>query len=144
MNTSRKPAAGMVVNMAELRVLLAEDEAFARKLQLQSLGELGVTQFIIAQDGKEAISHLQSPLHFDLVVSDWVMPGASGIDVLRETRKSRPEAAFIMLTGRSDEESVKIALQARVDGYVVKPFSVQQLRLRILAAMRNAQRRTGQ
>lgn len=143
MSFRSKPANGMVVNMSELRVLLAEDEAFARKVQLQSLGELGISQFIIAQDGSDAIVQLQSPLHFDLILSDWIMPGASGMDVLRVARKSRPEATFIMVTGRSDEESVRAALQARVDGYLVKPFSVQQLRLRLIGAMRNAQRRVG-
>ncbi len=143
LSSSRGRPAQTLVNFAEVRVLMAEDEPFSRKLQLQALGELGLNQFIIAQNGREAIEHLNSPLIFDLILSDWNMPEATGMEVLRAARRLRPQATFVMLTARTDAEAVHAALAARVDGYVAKPFSVPQLRLRLITAFRNAEKRNG-
>lgn len=143
LGSSRGRPAQTLINFAEIRVLMAEDEPFSRKLQLQALGELGMNQFIIAQNGREAIEQLQSPLVFDLIISDWNMPEATGMEVLRAARRLRPRATFVMLTARTDAEAVHAALAARVDGYVAKPFSVPQLRLRLITAFRNAEKRNG-
>lgn len=141
LSSSRGRPAQTLINFAEIRVLMAEDEPFSRKLQLQALGELGLNQFIIAQNGREAIEHLRSPLVFDLILSDWNMPEATGMEVLRAARRLRPKATFVMLTARTDAEAVHAALSAQVDGYVAKPFSVPQLRLRLITAFRNAEKR---
>lgn len=117
---------------AKLTVLLVEDDGFALKLAQSVLRNLGVGHVILARDGAEAIRILDSKAtRADLIISDWNMPNVTGLDLLRHVRKTWQNMPFIMLTGRATEDFVVAAKDNGVNGYVIKPFSPDQLMKKI-------------
>jgi len=117
---------------SKLTVLLVEDDSFALKLAQTVLRNLGVGHIILARDGSEAIKILDSKAtKADLIISDWNMPNVTGLDLLRHVRKTWANMPFIMLTGRATEDFVLAAKENGVNGYVVKPFSPDQLMKKI-------------
>ncbi|MSP47993.1 MAG: response regulator [Alphaproteobacteria bacterium] len=119
---------------AKLTVLLVEDDGFALKLAQSVLKNLGVGHVVLARDGAEAIRVLDSKAtKADLIISDWNMPNVTGLDLLRHVRKTWQNMPFIMLTGRASEDFVLAAKENGVNGYVVKPFSPDQLMKKIQA-----------
>ena len=119
----------------DLKILLVEDQTEARALLRNMLLELGITQIFEASNGEEALNFLDSAYDFiDMVMCDWNMPSVSGLDVLRDVRKVNESLPFLMVTGRSDVESVKEAKEAGVTAYIRKPFTPKQLeaKLRIM------------
>lgn len=90
-----------------------------------------------AADGLEALRAVESQMP-DLVVLDLMLPGMSGLDVLRELRR-RPEAQevpVILLTARREEADRIAGLKLGADDYIAKPFSPQELVLRVGAVLR--------
>ena len=124
------------LSFADLRILLAEDDSFARRLTVSTLKRIGITHITEAADGLlalKAIAAAKTP--FDLIVSDWNMPNMTGLDLLRLVRDEHPAMPFLMLTGNAGIDMVKTARTHRVDAYVVKPFSTDQLRSKIAAIL---------
>jgi two-component system chemotaxis response regulator CheY len=121
---------------ANLSILVVEDEAFARKLTLATLQRIGMRKIVAAEDGNaalKAIATAREPFH--LIVSDWNMPGMNGLELLRLVREDHAHMPFLMLTGHADQELVMAARAARVNGYIVKPFSTEQLRSKIAVTL---------
>ncbi|MEZ5814139.1 MAG: response regulator [Alphaproteobacteria bacterium] len=121
--------------LSDLKVLLVEDQGEARAMMRNMLVELGVTQIFEAANGREALTFLDSAFDFiDIIICDWNMPSMSGVEVLRQLRTVDPSMPFLMVTGRSDMESVVEAKSSGVTGYIRKPFSSKQLeaKLRII------------
>lgn len=90
-----------------------------------------------AADGTEALRAVEAE-HPDLIVLDLMLPGMSGLDVLRELRR-RPEAEdipVILLTARREEKDRIEGLSLGADDYLAKPFSPQELLLRVGAVLR--------
>jgi DNA-binding response OmpR family regulator len=80
-------------------------------------------------------------LQIDLLLLDLVLPGASGLDVLRKVRQSRPTLPVIILTAKGDEDDRVKGLGLGADDYVVKPFSVKELLARVGAVLRRSPQR---
>ena len=121
--------------ISDLKVLLVEDQAEARAMMRNMMMELGITQIFEAADGKEALAFLDSAFDFiDVVVCDWNMPSMTGVELLRQLRSVDPDMPFLMVTGRTDMESVVEAKSSGVTAYIRKPFSPKQLeaKLRII------------
>ena len=121
--------------LSDLKILLVEDQAEARAMIRNMMGELGITQIFEASDGREALTFLDSAYDFiDLLVCDWNMPGMTGVDLLRQLRSVDSTMPFLMVTGRIDMDSVVEAKSAGVTAYIRKPFSSKQLeaKLRII------------
>jgi len=78
-------------------------------------------EFYAAGSGEEAVKHLGSKA-IDLVITDLVMPGLSGIDVLVEAKRERSETEVIMITAHSSVESAVIAMQKGARDYLAKPI----------------------
>ncbi len=115
-----------------LKVLVVDDQLSMRALARTSLQQLGISEISDASDGEEGFkSLLQRPVH--LIISDFNMPKLDGLGFLRAVRSHEPVrgTAFIMLTGRADKELVQRAVQFGVNNYVVKPFTVAQLKEKI-------------
>jgi len=104
-----------------------------RKLVAKSLQELGFTSVVDAEDGEQAWKMIQDA-HFakkdyQLIISDWNMPKMKGVDLLAKVR-GLPQISgtpFILLTAEAERDQVAIAVQAGVNGYLLKPFSREQL-----------------
>jgi two-component system, OmpR family, phosphate regulon response regulator PhoB len=92
-----------------------------------------------ATDGADALRAVENQLP-DLIVLDLMLPGVSGLDILRELRR-RPEThtlPVILLTARKEEQDRIEGLRLGADDYVAKPFSPQELILRVGAVLRRA------
>ncbi len=116
----------------DLRILIVEDQADMRAMIKNMLGELGVTQIFEASDGRQGLSFVDSAFDFvDIIICDWNMPAMSGVEFLRQIRTVDASFPFLMITGRSDMESVVEAKSSGVTGYIRKPFSSTQLEAKI-------------
>lgn len=109
------------------RVLVADDSSTMRKIILRSLQAVGVSEATEAADGTEAVS-LFKPGDFDLVLTDWNMPGKTGLEVIQEVRKQDANVPIIMVTTEAEKGRVIQAIQAGVSDYLVKPFTADTLR----------------
>jgi DNA-binding response OmpR family regulator len=127
-----------------VKILVAEDVALMRKLLTDALRALG-HQVIAVADGDAAWEAFtrEAP---DLLVLDWFMPGADGLEVCRRVRASDVgrDAFVLMLTGRDDAEDLIAALEAGVDDYITKPVTSQHLFARLAIAERGIARRAAQ
>lgn len=125
-----------MIDLSKLKILIVEDQPEARAMLKNMLAELGVHQVFEASDGREALAFVDAaPDFINLVVCDWNMPKMNGVEFLRQLRTVDPDIPFLMVTGRSDLESVVEAKSSGVSGYIRKPFSPKELeaKLRIMA-----------
>jgi two-component system, OmpR family, phosphate regulon response regulator PhoB len=119
-------------------VLVVEDEPDIAALVAYHLARESYRVRTVA-DGTDALGLVERERP-DLIVLDLMLPGTSGLDVLREMR-SRPDLAsvpVILLTARKEEQDRIEGLQLGADDYVPKPFSPQELVLRVGAVLRRA------
>ena len=121
--------------MNNSRILVVDDEPQLRRALRSTLSALG---FIVddAETGEAALEKLREE-RFDLVLLDINMPGLSGIETCRAVR-ARSDISILMLTVRDRAEDKIQALDAGADGYVTKPFDVNELLARIRATLRRA------
>ena len=120
----------------KLKVLIVEDQAEARGMLRHMLGAMGITQVFEAKDGRKALSFMDEAFDMiDLVICDWNMPEMTGVELLRQVRTVDAKTPFLMVTGRCDKDSVTEAVSSGVSAYIRKPFSSDQLevKLRIIA-----------
>jgi two-component system chemotaxis response regulator CheY len=110
-----------------LRVLVADDSSAMRKLILRSLRAAGAEGATEAADGAEAVARFK-PGEFDLVLTDWNMPGKTGLEVVREIRALDAEVKIMMVTTEAERTRVVQAIEAGVSDYLVKPFTGDVLR----------------
>ncbi len=108
------------IDLSELRVLVVDDEADIR-LGLGILLETIGIQAVQAADGREALDLFrQAP--FDLVLTDLMMPGLTGAELLVEVKKIQPEAAVVVLTGFGSVQSAVQCMQDGASNFLTKPF----------------------
>jgi DNA-binding response OmpR family regulator len=120
-----------------MRVLIAEDDSISRTV-LQGLLSRWGYEVTVAHDGTEAWNALQQPDAPRLVVLDWLMPGMDGVEICRKLREI-PSAAYtyvVLLTVKSDPDSIVEGLDAGADDYMVKPYRMEELRSRLRAGKR--------
>jgi sigma-B regulation protein RsbU (phosphoserine phosphatase) len=114
-----------------MRVLIADDDPISRHLLQRTLTQWGY-EVTMAQDGAEAW-RLFEQRDFPLVISDWVMPGLDGLELVRRIRSCpRPGYVFIfLLTAKSRKGDVIEGLAAGADDFVTKPFDRDELHMRL-------------
>jgi two-component system, chemotaxis family, chemotaxis protein CheY len=118
-----------------LKVLIVDDQPTIRRIAIRLLRERGA-ECLEAGTAARALDILKSE-SVGLVVTDWNMPGMSGIDFLRTVRsrdhlKTTP---VVMMTSRNYEEDIVAAMRAGVTGYIVKPFGRTMFLAQIAAAL---------
>lgn len=116
------------------RILIVDDEPTITRLVAQRLAGKGYACETCVS-AAEAIERIGAG-EFALIVSDINMPGVSGIDLLATIKKSRPEIAFIMLTGIDDHATAVRSLELGAFGYIVKPFEANELYINVSNALR--------
>jgi two-component system chemotaxis response regulator CheY len=120
-------------NQRPLSVLIVEDDIDMARLIEALLRDMGASRIERARNGRQAINYLRKNLDiYDLIISDWEMPEVSGIELLRELRKRRPQLPFLMLTANRGSAEILAAKDARVTAYMSKPFKVGDLQMKIL------------
>jgi two-component system phosphate regulon response regulator PhoB len=120
------------------RILVVEDEADIRQILAYNLGQAGY-EMLVADRGEAGLA-LSRDKRPDLVVLDLMLPDMSGLDVCRNLKSdaSLRDIPIIMLTARSEEIDRVVGFELGADDYVVKPFSVRELSLRIQAVLRRS------
>lgn len=120
------------------RVLLIDDEPLATRTLLGLIDLEPSLEAVAFNAPEEALAHLaEHPI--EAIVSDFIMPGMSGLDVLREARRVRPETSRILLTGYADKASAIESINSiGLFQYVEKPWD----NTAFLLVLRNAVERT--
>lgn len=121
----------------DLHILVVDDiETVARTLRSQ-LRQLGFTKIDVAMSGGEAMEKLKSAGDYGLVLADWAMPDLNGLQLLQQVRgeKDMKGLRFMMVTGNTTPEDVAAAKKAGVNGYIVKPYNLATLKLRLEALL---------
>lgn len=111
-----------------IRILIVDDFSTMRRIVKNLLNDLGFTNTAEADDGSTALIELKK-VHFDLIITDWNMPGMPGIDLLKAVRADPALAKIpvLMVTAEAKREQIIEAAQAGVNGYVIKPFTAATL-----------------
>ncbi len=120
------------------RILIVEDEAAIRDGLIDVLVFHGY-EVESTGDGREGLS-LAKNGQFDLILLDIMLPGIDGYEICNQVRDLDPEQPIVMLTARTSDDEIIEGLRLGADDYVGKPFSVQQLVLRIEAVLRRSRR----
>jgi two-component system, OmpR family, phosphate regulon response regulator PhoB len=117
-------------------VLLVEDEPAQREILRYNLSSEGY-DVTMADNGDDALL-LAEEVEPDLILLDWMLPGVSGIEVLRRLKNRRltSDIPTIMLSARSEEMDRVRGLETGADDYMVKPYSVSELMARIRTQLR--------
>lgn len=115
-----------------MKILVVDDFSTMRRIVKNLLRDLGFTNIDEADDGNTGLPKLQSG-NFDFLITDWNMPGMTGIDLLKAVRAdpSLAKLPVLMVTAESKREQIIEAAQAGVNGYVVKPFTATTLEEKI-------------
>jgi two-component system, chemotaxis family, chemotaxis protein CheY len=113
----------------DMKFLVVDDFSTMRRIVKNLLNDLGYPNVTEADDGKTALPMLQAG-GFDFLISDWNMPGMSGLDLIKAVRSDAKLAKLpvLMLTAEAKREQIIEAAQAGVNGYVIKPFTAETLK----------------
>ncbi|MEL6118309.1 MAG: response regulator [Pseudomonadota bacterium] len=112
-----------------LTVMVVDDMSVSRALIIQSLDDLGIRKVDYCVDGASAFKRLASqPVH--LVISDYNMPGANGLQLLSGLRKYKTtqKIGFILITGMATAQIVDQGNELGMNNYLKKPFSTNDLK----------------
>jgi DNA-binding response OmpR family regulator len=118
-----------------MRLLVVEDEPGIANFIRDGLSEEGFA-VDVAEDGVTGYDMAISN-DYDIVLLDWMLPGISGIEVLRKLRKDKFESPVIFLTAKDTTQDTVFALEAGANDYIKKPFAFAELLARIRVQLRN-------
>jgi DNA-binding response OmpR family regulator len=122
--------------MPEQTILTIEDDAPIRRGVVDALKYAGY-RVLESGHGEEGC-RMAVRQEFDLLLLDMVLPGKTGLEILREVRNVRPTLPVIILSARGEENDRVAGLRLGADDYVVKPFSVNELLARVDAVLRRS------
>lgn len=129
-----------------IRILLVEDSTPTRKIEGRILRKtLGFETVLEAVDAEQAIEMLQGGEQIDLIISDWNMSQLTGLDLLKWVRAEATlsHIPFIMATGQGEKKQIKLVNEANGNGVVSKPFSPDDLMVKIEEAFSDESVETG-
>jgi DNA-binding response OmpR family regulator len=126
--------------MTEIKLLLAEDDNNLGSLLQEYLTAKGY-EVTLAKDGNHALDiFLDSD--FDFCILDVMMPKKDGFSLAKEIRTKNPDIPILFLTAKNQKEDVIDGLKIGADDYLTKPFSMEELLLRITAVLKRTQKST--
>lgn len=122
--------------MKNASILIVEDDQGIQDMLSYALEPEGYQLYsaLTVKAGWEVIE-AKAP---DLVLLDWMLPDSSGIDLLHRIRKYHSKLPVIMLTAKAEEEDRVLGLDMGADDYIVKPFSIKELKSRLQAVLRRS------
>ena len=115
-----------------MKILVVDDFSTMRRIIKNLLNDLGFANISEADDGNTALPVLKKG-GFDFLVTDWNMPGMTGIELLKAVRADEKlnTLPVLMVTAEQKREQIVEAAEAGVNGYIVKPFTAQTLKEKI-------------
>ena len=126
--------------MTSMKILIVDDSITIRRIITNALKTVGFPETIEAANGKDALEKLASA-NVDFIITDWNMPEMNGLDFIKQVRANPLYSALpiLMITTRGTEHDVIEALQAKVNSYIVKPFTPQELKEKIEGILKTVQ-----
>lgn len=119
-----------------MRILIVEDEPSISNFLKEGLEEEGFA-VDTADNGKQGLQlALDNLAEYDIILLDWMLPGMSGIEILRNIRKEDPAVPIIFLTARDTTDDAVFGLETGANDYIRKPFAFEELLARIRVLMR--------
>ena len=115
--------------MEHARVLIVDDEPFARQTLSEWLREKNY-DVLEAESGRQAMERIRKDKP-DIVISDMVMPGMDGLQLLKEAKAAKADASFLMVTGYPPPSVAVNVMQHGASDYMVKPFSPGEVTRRV-------------
>jgi DNA-binding response OmpR family regulator len=114
------------------RILIADDEPHIRRI-LQTVLEMAGFEVDLRRDGTDALEAVSGSKHYDLILLDIMMPGATGLEVLEKIRAmdGRKFTPVVILTAKGQGEDRQAAFSLGADDFLTKPFSPKKLLARI-------------
>jgi DNA-binding response OmpR family regulator len=110
---------------AKKKILVAEDDPTMRKLlELQLVGK--GYEVVSVEDGRQALLYVQQD-HFDLVISDIIMPFISGLELLNSLRKANKNIAVIICSSLHSENAINKAFEIGANGFISKPYNPDEM-----------------
>ncbi|WP_096618945.1 chemotaxis response regulator CheY [Candidatus Enterovibrio altilux] len=112
-----------------MKILIVDDFSTMRRIVKNLLRDLGFNNTVEADDGLTALPILKKG-SIEFVVTDWNMPGMQGIDLLKNIRTdgALKHLPVLMITAEAKREQIIEAVQAGINGYIVKPFTAVTLK----------------
>lgn len=120
------------------RVLVVEDESEIRELIVLHLMREGLK--VDAVESAEQAIEFISENNYVLIALDWMLPGQSGLQLLKDLRQSHADLSILMVTAKAESHHIIEGLEAGADDYLTKPFEIGVLLARIRALIRRSQR----
>lgn len=117
-----------------LRAIIADDDAFARRMIKDALQAAGIVVIAEAQNGREAVE-LALFYRPTLVVMDVVMPGLDGISATRQIVKEQPEQVIVLLTSADEEDMGLLGLRAGASGFLSKDVEIDSVPRALIGAL---------
>jgi two-component system phosphate regulon response regulator PhoB len=121
------------------KVLIVEDERDVAELMALHLKREG-HETTAVEDGEEAFKILKLQ-GYDLVILDWMLPGVSGLEILKRVKAQSPVPTYpiLMVTARADTSDIVLGLEMGADDYITKPFEIPVFLARVRALLRRSQ-----
>ncbi|MBW2605037.1 MAG: response regulator [Deltaproteobacteria bacterium] len=109
-----------------MKVLIVDDFSTMRRIVRNILKQIGFTNMIEADNGKNALKVLKKE-NVDLILCDWNMPEMPGIDLLKAIKSDDElkNIPFVMVTAEAQKDNIIDAVKAGVSSYIVKPFTAE-------------------
>lgn len=119
------------------RILVAEDDSSAANVLQTLLGRVGY-EVEIAENGAKALQRIEEGPAPDILLLDWMLPEVSGLEICQRVRERRNPLALpiLMVTAKTDAESIAAAFAAGASDYLTKPFLGAELRARVASHLR--------
>jgi two-component system, chemotaxis family, chemotaxis protein CheY len=132
---SRRPARGGM----HMRILIVDDSATMRRIIRNNLKAMGYEAVVEAENGQSALAKIASDA-IEFVIADWSMPVMDGLELVKAIRSSPKHAKLpvLMITAADQEDHIVQAIQANVNGYIVKPFEPEVLTAKIQQILNGA------
>ncbi len=121
-----------------LRVLIVDDQDTVLEILRSILRKIGFRTVDTAKDGPQAMQALRAAVDpYGLVISDWNMKPMTGLQLLQAVRSDKDLAGtpFVMITGENTKDRVIAAMQAGVSSYIMKPFSPDAVKKRLVSVL---------
>ncbi|MFZ0391210.1 MAG: response regulator [Calditrichia bacterium] len=112
-----------------MKILVVDDSITMRRIILNTLRTLGFSKFVEAEDGKDAFAKMYTETP-DFIITDWNMPNMSGLEFVKTVRTDEKFGSIpiLMVTTRGMKQDILEALKAKVNSYIIKPFTPQTIK----------------
>ncbi len=116
-----------------IEILVVDDEDCMRDLVSNVLAKEGFSP-AIAGDVDEALAYMREK-KFNLLITDLSLPGQDGIELIRHIRDHSPSTSIVAITGYPNEDRIRLLEELNVYSFLIKPFSIKQLRFSVFGAL---------